>query len=1405
MATPLLKPDYLFEVSWEVCNKVGGIHTVIATKARTLSEEFGDRYILIGPDVWKGGDNSEFLEDPTIFKSWKDRAIHEGLKIRIGRWKIAGNPIVILVDFTPFFMQKNEIFSDLWIKFQLDSLTGGWDYIEPCLFGYATGKVIECFYRHHLNTNDKIIAQFHEWMTGGGVLYLKEYVPQAATVFTTHATVLGRAIAGSGVSFYSLFESFIPEKAVNDFNVVAKNSLEKVTANTADAFTTVSDITARECEKFLGSKPDVITHNGFDTSILPNEFQFDANRAAARKKIIKVAEGLLNQQIPEDALLVMKSGRYEYRNKGIDIFINSLAELKNNKALNKTVLGFIFVPAHQTGPRKDVLERVNKPDFSHPLSDEFLTHYLQGIEYDPILKEIGRVKMHNDKGDNVKIIFVPTYLDGADGIFNLHYYDVLIGFDLAIFPSYYEPWGYTPLEAIAYHIPSVTTNISGFGMMITELFKGNRPGIFVVNRTDYNEREVVSEIAKIIYEFSQKSKDEVAEAKKDAYAVSQNFLWDRLISNYQAAYDIALKKAREREALFHYKPQVEPITLSEIVCETAPVWRKITVEAEFPKELSALQKLSRNLWWCWNYEAEELFEYIDAELWTKSRHNPVLFLRQLTFRKIETLINDKTFLRTLKSVEKTFDKYMAAPLAVKPKVAYFSMEYGFASFIKLYSGGLGILAGDYLKQASDDGVDITGIGLLYKNGYFKQKFSIHGEQLADPEGVDFTNLPLTLVTTDDHTPVTINMFFPGRTVIVQIWRMSVGRVPLYLLDTDVPGNSDEDRGITSFLYNANTETRLEQELLLGIGGIRALIAMGINADVFHCNEGHAAFINIERIRNLVKEENLSFDEALEIVRSSTLFTTHTSVPAANDMFSEEQLRKYLADKANFFNIDWNRFMGLGRANVKDNNEKFSMTYFAAKMSQEINGVSKVHGKVSRELLSPLWKNYSAAELRNIGYVTNGVHYATWTAKEWQQVFQSALQITPANVSDKTPWNSICNIPPAELWRIHTAKKNKLIDAVRNNMGRDVTLQNDMPDGFHAINRNALFIGFARRFVTYKRPSLLLTDYNRLARILSDTDKPVVFLYAGKAHPRDQESIHIITQLINATHNPAFKNSILFIEDYDMEVARHLVQGVDLWLNTPYRHTEASGTSGMKAALNGVLNFSVADGWWVEGYNPEYGWHLSEEPLYNDNEMQNQLDAQTIYNTLENDIIPLYFERDENGLPMKWLEKMKDSLKNLAPEFNMQRVLHEYHDKYYSKLYERSTRLRENQNALVKNIVGWKKKILTNWNEVDVISIDIPVKDKFKSLLGEEFKVKVVLDIGRLTVNDVGVEIVITGKTLDEGTFVKEFTVTNMKGPEVTYECTVRTERTGSFDFGFRIFPKNEHLAHRQDFDLVKYI
>ncbi|MGN6567943.1 MAG: alpha-glucan family phosphorylase, partial [Flavipsychrobacter sp.] len=1154
-----------FEVSWEVCNKVGGIYTVLATKAQTIERDWHERYIMIGPDVWKGtGENPEFIEDKTLFKLWRQHIENEGLKVKIGRWNIPGNPIAVLVDFTPFFFEKNEIFTHFWIKYQLDSLSGQWDYIDPAMFGYAAGRIIECYYRFHINSTDKVVAQFHEWMTGSGILYLEETAPQIATVFTTHATVAGRAIAGNGLPFYKDFNSYNADTVAHEFNVTSKHSLEKTTARICDCFTTVSNSTATECQKFLERYPDVITPNGFDISIVPDKQFFDKQRMAARQKIFKVVAALFNQQYPEDSLLIIKSGRYEFKNKGIDIFIDALAELNYHLSPDKPVIALIFVPGHHTGPRKELLERLTQPDLNNPRPQEILTHNLQGIDEDPIMQHIQQDKLNNSSADKVKVVFVPTYMNGNDGIFNLSYYELLIGFDMAIFPSYYEPWGYTPLESLAFHIPSITTNISGFGAAINSLFDNTRKGIHIVNRTDDNELEVVKALASAIEAFSKKPAAEIFEIREDAYNISLEFLWSKQFKQYEKAYDIALRKSLQREALYRNKPQAGPVTIAEII-ETKPLWRSLLIRTEIPEQLAALQKLSRNLWWSWDKEATELFESIDKVLWKKCHNNPIALLQSLDYATLKRMESDSGFVYRLNAVAEKFNVYMhAMPEASSPQIAYFCMEYGLINNLKIYSGGLGILAGDYLKEASDRNLPITGIGLLYKNGYFKQSLSVRGEQLTEADPLDFSTLPIDLINDKSGQPLKIPFVFPGRTVYAQVWRLPVGRVSLYLLDTFIDDNNAEDKLITAQLYANPQENRLKQEILLGAGGVQALRALDIKPDVYHCNEGHAAFLGFARLYNLIHEYNLSFEEGFEVVRASTLFTTHTSLPAAIDKFSEEMLRTYFAHTAQQFNVSWETMMTLGRVNDSPS-EQFSMTTLAAKLSQEVNAVSRIHRTVSCNLFNPIWPNYMPEEL-HIGYVTNGVHYATWAAREWQELYEKIFgdKFLDA-ISDTTLWQKIAEVPDEDIWKIRQKLKRKLLDSVKERLAELFASRHEGPrklaEAITNLNEHALLIGFARRFVSYKRPDLLLRDLRKLATLINNSEKPVLLFFSGKAHPSDQSSIELVKTIVAVTDMPAFRNKIFFLEDYDINLAKLLMQGVDLWINVPNRQMEASGTSG----------------------------------------------------------------------------------------------------------------------------------------------------------------------------------------------------------------------------------------------------
>lgn len=1410
----LNRPDYIIEVSWEVCNKVGGIHTVISTKALTIVQEYVDKYILIGPDVWKGtGEHPEFAEDKELFKSWRPHAEARGLKIKIGRWKIAGNPIVILVDFTSFFSTRDKIFEELWLKYHLDSLTGQWDYIEPALFGYAGGKVIECFYHHYISFSDRVVAQFHEWMTGAGVLYTNQHAQQVGTIFTTHATVIGRCLAGNNLPLYSKFETYIADQKAKEYNIVAKHSLEKLSAQTADCFTTVSDITAKECEKFLDKKPDVITPNGFEFSFVPDPVLFRQKRISARRKLLIVANKMLNKTFDDDTILVLKSGRYEFRNKGIDLFIDALG-LLNHQPIKKKVLAFIFVPAYNTGPRRELMED-SLEEISSPNSEkDILTHHLQGVDSDPVMNSIKKNQLKNLRDDNVNVIFAPTYVDGHDGIFNLNYFDLLIGFDLGVFPSYYEPWGYTPVEALAFHVPTVTTNRTGFGM----LFPNVNKSIFVLERNDDNDADVAKAIADIIRNFADKSTEEIKEAREAAFQLSKKTLWKNLIVNYQKAFSLALDKSKERESQFEHEHRVEHWDACgpdyTIPQSNQPLWRKIFVHAEFPESLTPLKNLSRNLWWTWNEEAEELFSRLDEVLWKTSGKNPVALIENLSYDEIKNLETNILFLEKLNSVFEKFEKYLnRKPDTSSPLIAYFSMEYGLHCSIKMYSGGLGVLAGDYLKQASDSCMNLIAVGLLYRNGYFKQRLTIHGDQVVENDLQKFTNLPMEPVRNEDGDLIKITIPFPGRTLYAKAWEMNVGITQLFLLDTDIPENTGEDRLITSRLYGGDWENRLRQEILLGIGGVRLLNLLGYRPDVYHINEGHAAFASFERINRFILEQNISFDEAFEVVRASSLFTTHTPIEAGHDKFSEDIIRKYFSHYPQVFNISWEKLIGLGKVHPADSEEKFSMSLLAARFSNKINAVSKIHGEVSRKMFCKLWDGYDEEEIP-ISHITNGVHLPTWMASEWKQLYSKKISESLLSGQLSTDfWSRVLMLSDNDIWQTHFILKKKLIGLIKEKLNSDLLARHDYSEKRtayeDALTEQALFVGFARRFASYKRPELLFKNISVLTDLLNDKERPVIFIFSGKAHPNDVEAQQTLKNIFNIISSVNLNGKIIFLENYNMEIAKHLVQGVDLWLNTPVPGEEASGTSGMKASMNGVLNLSVKDGWYYEAYNENSGWTLPENDFDNE-EFRNKSDAEHIYRILKNEIIPLYFERDTEGVPVKWIQKMKHAVAEIAPAFNTQRMIEEYHKKYYQPLNIMHHDFAENHFEKTKKLLSWKQKIMKSWGNIKVLLVSAYDSSNHPFPLGNNLSAQIILDTNGLDMDDLGVEIIFRNKKESEinpGKIViqQDLVAAGVEEGKTTYECSIPMSRSGVYEYGFRIYPKNNLRTQRMDFGLVKWV
>lgn len=842
-----------------------------------------------------------------------------------------------------------------------------------------------------------------------------------------------------------------------------------------------------------------------------------------------------------------------------------------------------------------------------------------------------------------------------------------------------------------------------------------------------------------------------------------------------------------------------------------PQWKELTVKSRLPEQLKCLDELAHNLWWAWDYEARDLFKSLDEALYEEVQHNPVVLLERLSYERKEAIVKDKSLMKKVKDVYAKFRAYMdVKPNKERASVAYFCMEFGITQVLKIYSGGLGILAGDYLKEASDSNVDMCGVGFLYRYGYFTQSLSMDGQQIAKYEAQNFNSLPIERVLDENGNPLVIDVPYTNYMVHAYVWRANVGRISLYLLDTDNDLNSEFDKPITHSLYGGDWENRLKQEILLGIGGILTLKRLGIKKDIYHCNEGHAALCNLQRLCDYV-ESGLTFNQAMELVRASSLYTVHTPVPAGHDYFDEALFGKYMGGYPARLGISWDELIGMGRQNPDDHNERFCMSTFACNTCQDVNGVSKLHGWVSQKMFSPLWKGYFPEE-NHVGYVTNGVHFPTWAATEWRKIYDKYFDKNFMNdQSNEEIWHAINNVPDEEVWSTRMALKQKLVDYIREKFTENWLRNQGDPARvvslLQRINPNALMIGFCRRFATYKRAHLLFTDIDRLAKIVNDPEHPVLFFFSGKAHPADGAGQGLIKKIYEISQRPEFLGKIIFLEDYDMQLARRLVSGVDIWMNTPTRPLEASGTSGEKAEMNGVVNLSVLDGWWVEGYREGAGWALPEKRTYENQAYQDQLDAATIYGLLENDIIPMYYNRNKKGYSADWVKVIKNSISTIAPHYTMKRQLDDYFDRFYNREASRFKKLQEHDYRLAKDIALWKETVAERWDEIHVVSKDTSLLDTGGET-GKEYTMRYVIDEQGLD-DAVGLELVSlksnTSQDDHEVYSVRPFKVKGHEGNLYTFEAVIEPDVAGAFRSCVRMYPKNVNLPHRQDFCYVKWL
>ena len=850
------------------------------------------------------------------------------------------------------------------------------------------------------------------------------------------------------------------------------------------------------------------------------------------------------------------------------------------------------------------------------------------------------------------------------------------------------------------------------------------------------------------------------------------------------------------------------------------IFNKITVNPQLPKRIEKIGEISNNLWWSWNTEYLKLFKKIDIDLWDNSDKNPVKFLKHVSQKKLEDAAQDEDFLKEYDSIVNNFENYMNSkntwfskkyPENNNDLIAYFSAEYGLDQILSIYSGGLGILSADHLKSASDLGVPIVAIGLLYKNGYFHQKINEHGQQETEYKNIDVDMLPVTPVKDENDKDLIIYLKFPKRRLYLKVWQINVGRIKLYLMDSDIDQNNEEYRNITTTLYGGDQEMRISQEIVLGMGGVRLLKTLGINPTIYHMNEGHSSFLILELIKNTIKEKQLSFEMARDIVSSQTVFTTHTPVPAGNDVFPLELVEKYFKDYWNRFSITKEEFLQLGMKTNPEPNSGFNMGILALKIAGKKNGVSKLHGEVSRELFAEVWPEISPDE-SPITHVTNGIHTCSWLSPNIKELYNKYLMpYWQDNIQKNDTWEKISSIPDEELWHEHMIRKQKLMEVAKNNITTRLKRCGYHYDEINAItsklNPNALTIGFARRFATYKRATLLFRDLERITQILNDSNRPVQVLIAGKAHPKDKEGQDLIKYIHELSMKPQFKGKVFLLENYNLELSRYLVSGVDVWLNTPRRPMEASGTSGEKASVNGVINFSVLDGWWLEGYNQKNGWAIGSNKDYDSYEMQDSEDSQSLYNILENKIIPIYYEKDENGISKKWLDIMKNSIISTGGNYSTSRMLVDYCEKLYMPLVNLYNNYYTDLGK-VGEFNEWKKEIYRNWNDIVITE-----QDNLNNIsvdAGDSIEVKCEVQLPNISIDNIEVQ-VYYGQIRDNG-MIEKIDVIPMKLVDSNdeerrhyYEANIKLSTGGNYGYTFRVMPKHEMLLDPENLNLVKWI
>lgn len=1336
------KAGFVFELSWEVCNMVGGIHTVLVTKAGEMAKAYGDNYILIGPNV------PHPIIDMPAFRDevWSEPFLHSlqelsniGILVRMGRWLIPGEPKCLLISSRRMVEHKDKILAQYWEKYQLNSLFGAWDYVEPVLFSHAGSLVIEKLFSNHLLPNAiPTVVQAHEWMTGLALLSLKEHAPEIGTVFTTHATMLGRAVSSQSTDriLSDKLQGQDTELLAQQIDVASKHSLEGLCAKHSDVFTTVSQITSDECVAVHGRRPDILLLNAIGDEVPSPKLIEPEYKRRAKDRLLQIASEVTGCHYDRDrTITLITSGRYEYVNKGVDVYVHALSALQQRQneidgGSSGDARGDVRVVAFVSCPRDHgrYLGRTAGP--------RICTHELPHEQNDSVIRDAQALGLVNDPNSRVHLVFIPIYLDGEDPSLPDLYYELSTGADLSCFPSWYEPWGYTPLEAVALGVPTITTDQAGFGLWAQALGDWNKTGVKVLDRTKYRFPETVTQLADEILKYTQLSTEARKALSDAAIRTSNHARWKAFIENYIQAHNRAIDKAQARSQA----PGFDRFRSfsgghMEMPTETSNARahiRHFSVKSRSHETLKQHLRISdTNIWWTWHPKTIQLFSLWVPSLWEQTKGDPIQFIERVDDAMLSKLTTDPELKLLLTDLQDEFSKI--SQRAQAPQIAYFCMEYGLFDPLRIYSGGLGILAGDYLKVAADTQTPIVAFGLFFRLGYFRQRISNDGQQEALFHRVDLKNLPLKAFRDEDGHARIFEIPCEGKSLYFRVWKLCLGGVNLYLLDTDVAANPPEWRLVSDRLYPSDPERRVLQEWVLSLGGLELIKELNIEPHVYHMNEGHTAFVIIGRTIELMKKYKLSYEEALMYVRHSTIFTTHTPVPAGHDQFPEHIVAKVLVPylkKNDFDDTLISKTFALGKSLDMGPSNLFSMTGLALRGSHFVNGVSRIHGYVSQKMFSAVFPELKTSEVP-VTSVTNGVHLRTWVAPDWQNLFFQEMGDDWYNqVRNEHYWDKFRYLPDDKVWQVKKQLKGQLVDWIGNYIRRVLqdgqTFRPELAAVLGSLTENTLIITHAKRMTPYKRAELLFSNQERLKKIVNG-NQSVLFIYAGKSHPSDGMGRDLIHRINSFARSPDFIGKILFIDNYDLTFARTLIAGSDIWINTPLRPLEACGTSGMKAGINGTINLAVADGWWPEYYNEKNGWLIGNPSDTYHDEMQNLLDANSVYHLLESEVIPSFAQRDSAGIPRSWVARLKESIASLIPQVSGERMIEDYQKILYNPAIKYARGLKGDGSFVpLKKHLDSRDSVQANWAQVSFTDIQIKGHKPGQFLIGDSLEIEVSL-------------------------------------------------------------------------------